>query len=109
MLREHRRLLDAIHAAMTVIWIAFAFVLVHALLMSQGHPILPLDFYLNAIVVFCGLVVVAVNQTDFSAAAPLSRPGSLLRGLASCWALGLIGFFSFAYMFRIPHYSRLFL
>lgn len=109
MLREYKRLLDAMHLAATGCLIVLAYVVLHGFMRDRPVPLEPFHQYLSAIAIFVSAVIFALARRRFSALDPLARPGTLLRELGLCYGLGMLAYGFSAYTFKLPHLSRMYL
>lgn len=109
MLREYKKLLDAVHILVTGLLAVASYAVLYSCMQGRPQPLRPFAEYGPSIAIFVFALMASLWRRGFSAAPHFVRPVPLLRELAVGYAFGIFAYAFAAYAFKIPHLSRLFI
>lgn len=109
MLRENQKLIDKINITASGVIIFLSFGFYHWVISEISPRLVPFSAYLGSVGVFIFVAIAGLFMLDFSISKRSVHLTGIIGGLFICYLFGALGFAFFAYVFKIPHLSRLYL
>jgi len=109
MLRERQKLLDRISITSSGVLIFISFYFWFWIIRKTSHRFGTFNEYFGIVIVFIVIVIFGMVIRGVSASKRAISIADILKEIFICYTFGALGLGLFTYIFKIPHFSRLYL